>query len=170
MDITFKGKKVTLRGTPLKEGDKFPPFELVKNDMSVATEQDTGGVRIFLTVPSLDTGVCDLEVRNFNQKVAEFPDVSVYAISLDLPFAQARWCGAKGVYGVTALSDYRERSFGLATGTLIQDLYLLARAVFIVDGQGVVRYVEYVPEVSGHPDYQKVYRRLAELLREGRGK
>lgn len=170
MQITFKGEKVTLKGTRLKKGDPFPSFTLVKNDLSVATEKDFSGVRVFLTIPSLDTGVCDLEIRNFNQKASELPDVSICAVSLDLPFAQARWCGAKGVYAVTTLSDYRDRSFGMATGTLIEGINLLTRAAFVVNESNVVQYAEYVPEVANHPDYEKVYRAVSSLLQRKEGK
>lgn len=114
-------------------------------------------------MPSLDTGVCDQEVRWFNEKAAELPGVTIVAVSLDLPFAQARWCGGGGIEAVRTLSDYKERRFGKATGTYIEELALLARAVFVVDENDTVVYAEVVPEVSNHPNYEAVYQKLREL-------
>jgi thiol peroxidase len=163
MSITFRGTPITLAGTPLAAGDKLPDFSVVANDLSVVTKADTQGLRVFLTVPSLDTPVCDLEVRAFNQKAGELPGVSIYVVSMDLPFAQARWCGAAGVSAVQPLSDYRNRDFGAATGTFINELALLTRAVFIVKADDTVAYAQYVPEVSTPPDYDEIYAKLAEL-------
>ena len=101
----------------------------------------------------------------FNEKAAQYPDVKLYAVSLDLPFAQARWCGANGVNAVTTLSDYRDRDFGRVTGTLIQELSLLTRAIFLVDDDNVVRYVEYVPEITDHPDYDTLEQKLNQVIR-----
>lgn len=165
MTITFKGNPITLKGTSLGAGDKLPDFTLADNGLNPVRAGDLTGLRVFVVVPSLDTGVCDLEVKNFNKKAAELVGVSIYAVSLDLPFAQARWCGAAGVSNVKTLSDYRDRSFGLATGTLIEELALLTRAVFLVDASGTVLYAEYVPEVGNHPDYEKLYAKLAELTK-----
>ena len=138
----------------------MPDFTLTGNDLQEVRGRDLSGRRVFLTVPSLDTGVCDQEVRRFNQEAGELEGVAIYAVSLDLPFAQARWCGAAGVTAVRTLSDYRDHSFGRATGTRIEELGLLTRAVFVVDGDGRVTYAEYVPEVSSHPDYDAVLRHL----------
>lgn len=157
------GNPITFSNAPLNVGDQLPAFTLTANDLSPVASEDLTGLRVFLTVPSLDTPVCDLEVRTFNTKAAELPGVSIYAVSVDLPFAQTRWCGAAGVDVVTALSDYRDRSFGKATGTLIDGLLLLTRAVFIVDASGTVVYVQYVPEVRTAPDYDAAYAKLAEL-------
>ena len=162
--ITFKGAPLTLRGTPLKAGDPMPPFTLTDASLAEVRDTDLTGVRVFLTVPSLDTGVCDQEVRWFNEKAAELPGVTIVAVSLDLPFAQSRWCGGSGVEAVRTLSDYKDRSFGLATGTFIEELALLARAVFIVDRDGKVVYAEVVPEVADHPDYEAVFAKLRELV------
>lgn len=153
MKVTFQGGPVTLTGTEIKVGDKMPGFTIVGNDMGAVTLEDTSGVRVFLTVPSLDTPVCDLEVRTFNKRAQELGNIQVWSISMDLPFAQARWCGAAGVDAVKTASDYKDRAFGQATGTYIQELGLLARAVFVVDSSGTVVYVEYVPEVTDAPDY-----------------
>lgn len=166
MQITFQGNPVTLKGIPLKAGDQMPEFSLTDNSMRQVHSGSLKGVRVFAAVPSLDTGVCDAEIKKFNEKAAQLPGVHIYAVSCDLPFAQARWCGAEGVDKVQTLSDYKDRSFGLATGTLADGLMLLARAVFIVDEEGKVRYAEYVPEITQHPDYEAAYRVLSELTEQ----
>lgn len=165
MNITFNGSSITLKGNQLKIGDKMPDFTVCDNDLNVVKGNELSDVRIFLTVPSLDTGVCDMEVRNFNSKASELEGVSIYAVSLDLPFAQARWCGANGIKAVKTLSDYKDRNFGMATGTFIEELALLTRAVFIVNNANEIVYVEYVPEVTNHPDYDKAYSVLEELIK-----
>ena len=149
--ITFKGSPLTLQGPPLRVGDTMPGFTLTDTALTEVRDTDLCGIRVFLTVPSLDTGVCDQEVRWFNEKAAELPGVTIVAVSLDLPFAQARWCGGGGIEAVRTLSDYKERRFGKATGTYIEELALLARAVFVVDENDTVVYAEVVPEVSNHP-------------------
>jgi len=153
--VTMRGNPVTLVGEEVKVGDKARDFTVVATDLSTVTLKDTSGVRLFVTVPSLDTGVCDAEVRRFNEEAAKLPGVKIYTISMDLPFAQKRWCGAAGVENVITLSDHREASFGTQWGVLIKELRLLARAVFVVDSSNTVTYVEYVPEVTSHPDYEK---------------
>ena len=160
MVVTMQGNPVKLYGKMLKVGDKMPDFVVADNGLAEVKGSDLTGVRVFASVPSLDTGVCDMEIRRFNQKAGELPGVKIYAVSMDLPFAQARWCGAAGVSAVQTLSDYQQRSFGKATGTLIEGLELLARAVFVVDADNVIRYVEYVPEVTHHPDYDALYAAL----------
>lgn len=165
MTITFKGKPITLRGSMLKPGDKLPDFALCNPELNPVRRDDLKGLKVFAVVPSLDTGVCDLEVKAFNQKAAALPGVTIYAISLDLPFAQARWCGANGIAAVKTLSDYRDRSFGLATGTFIEELALLARAVFIVDDANTIVYAEYVPEISAPPAYDTIYAKLDALTK-----
>lgn len=163
LDITFGGGPLTLEDEQLKVGDAFPAVTVTGNDLSAVSTADTSGLRVFLTVPSLDTEVCDLEVRTFNKKAAELPGVSIYVVSADLPFAQARWCGAAGITAVTTLSDYRSGAFGHATGTYIKELDLLTRAVFIVDASGKVVYVQYLSEITNEPDYEAAYAKLAEL-------
>lgn len=165
MNITFKGKALTLIGAALQTGDTLPEFSLTDNALNPVHSRELTGIRVFLAVPSLDTGVCDLEVKTFNQKASELPGVSLYAVSLDLPFAQTRWCAAAGVEKVKTLSDYRDRSFGRATGTLIDELALLTRAVFVVDQNNKIVYAEYVPEVTEHPNYEAVYQKLKELIK-----
>jgi thioredoxin-dependent peroxiredoxin len=153
--VTMKGKPVTLLSQAVKVGQKAPDFEVTANDLSpVKFSSFAGKVCIIASVPSLDTAVCDMETRKFNEKAAELgSDVVVLTISMDLPFAQKRWCGAAGIKNVQTLSDYREASFGNAYGVLIKDLRLLARAVFVVDKKGVVRYLQIVPEIASEPDY-----------------
>ena len=152
--VTLRGNPMTLVGPELKVGDKAPDFKLVGNDMKPVTLADTAGkVRIIASVPSLDTPVCDAETRRFNQEAAQLPGVEILTVSMDLPMAQARWCGAAGVKNVRTLSDYRDRSFGPAYGVLIQEILLEARAVFVLDKDNTIRHAEYVKEVAEHPDY-----------------
>lgn len=153
MKVTFQGSPLTLEGTQLSVGDKFPDFTVTKNDLSKLTLKDTQGVRVILTVPSLDTGVCDTEVNTFNKRASEISGVSIYTISADLPFAQARWCGAAAVTSVVTASDYNERSFGASTGTFIKELALLTRAVFVLNAASEVVYVEYLEEITNEPNY-----------------
>ena len=164
MNVTMMGNPISLCGKQLEVGDKFPEFVLCDNGLNPVKSEDLKGIRVFASVPSLDTGVCDMEIRNFNKKTAELNGVHIYAVSMDLPFAQARWCGAAGVKNVQTLSDYQTHDFGRKTGTLILGLELLTRAVFVVDVNDVVKYVEYVKEVSSHPDYDKLYAEVEKLL------
>jgi len=163
--VTMKGKPVTLVGQAVKIGQKAPDFEVTANDLSpVKFSSFAGKVCIIASVPSLDTSVCDMETRKFNEKAAQLgSDVVVLTISMDLPFAQKRWCGAAGIKNVQTLSDYRDASFGNAYGVLIKDLRLLARAVFIVDKKGVVRYLQIVPEIATEPDYDAALKAVKEL-------
>ena len=153
--ITFKGNPMTLLGPDLKVGDKAPDFQVVDNGLQPVTLASSAGkIRIISSVPSLDTPVCDTETRRFNQEAAALPDsIVVLTVSLDLPFAQKRWCGAAGIEKVTTLSDYRERSFGNAYGVVIKELLLLGRAIFLVDANNTIRYIQIVPEVTSEPDY-----------------
>ena len=165
MTVTFKGNPITLCGKQLQPGDSMPDFTLTDNKLQLVRGKDLSGVRVFLTIPSLDTGVCDQEVRRFNEAAAAFPAVNIYAVSLDLPFAQSRWCGAAGVEQVQTLSDYRDHSFGKATGTRMEELGLLTRAVILVDNDGTVAYAEYVPEVTSHPNYDAALEALRKISR-----
>ncbi|MFH1915313.1 MAG: thiol peroxidase [Pseudomonadota bacterium] len=153
--VTLKGNPVTLVGPEIKPGDTAPDFAVVANDMTGRTLADYAGkVLIIAAVPSLDTPVCDMETRRFNTEAAGLgADVTILTVSMDLPFAQARWCGAAGVEAVQTLSDHRDASFGLAWGVLIKEVRLLSRAVFVVGKDGKVAYVEYLREVSAEPDY-----------------
>lgn len=154
-NVTFKGNSVTLLGNEVKAGDKAPDFTVLANDLSEVTLNDTKGqVRLIATVPSLDTGVCDAEVRRFNEEAAKLDNVKVLTVSVDLPFAQKRWCGAAGIENVQTLSDHRDLSFGEAYGVAIKELRLLTRAVFVIDSNDTVTYVEYVSEATNHPNYE----------------
>ena len=153
MKVTFKGNEITLVGTEVKVGDTMPDFTVTNNSLDSVTFKATKGVRVFLAVPSIDTPVCDLEVRTFNQRASEVDNVTIYTVSMDLPFAQSRWCGAEGVNNVVTLSDYKDRSFGNNTGTYIKELGLLTRAVFVVGSDNKVSYVEHVSEVTEAPNY-----------------
>lgn len=156
--ITMKGNPLTLLGTPVQVGQAAPDFTVVANDLSPVKLSDYRGKTVILSaVPSLDTGVCDKETRRFNEEAADFgDDVVVLTISMDLPFAQARWCGAAGIDRVVTLSDYQQADFGTKYGILIKDLRLLARQVMVIDADGVIRHVQLVPEVAQEPDYQAV--------------
>ena len=154
--VTMKGKPLPLVGKMPAIGQAAPEFIALANDLSeVALSSLRGRIVVILSVPSLDTRVCDTETRRFNEAAAELgPGVKILAISVDLPFAQARWCGAAGVKAVQTLSDHREMAFGRAYGVWIKPLRLLARAVFVIDVSGVIRYSQLVDEVSDEPDYQ----------------
>jgi thiol peroxidase len=153
--ITLRGNPFTLVGPEVRVGDKAPDFVAVKGDLSPFQFSETSGkVRIISSVPSLDTPVCDAQTRRFNEEVTNLPGVEVYTLSMDLPFAQKRWCGAADANHIVTLSDYREASFGQAYGTLIKELRLDARAVFVVDANDVVQHAEYVGEIASHPNYE----------------
>ena len=153
--VTFKGNPVTLLGPALKVGDKAPEFRVVDATLAAVTLADSKGkTRIISAVPSIDTPVCDAETRRFNEEAAKLPEnVVVLTISMDLPFAQKRWCAATGVERVTLLSDYQERSFAQAYGVLIKELGLLSRSIFVVDTDDIIRHIEHVPEITAEPDY-----------------
>ncbi|MCF8564963.1 thiol peroxidase [Alicyclobacillus tolerans] len=154
--VTFGGKPVTLVGPEIKVGDSAPNFEVLANDRSTVTlDNSKGKVRLISVVPSLDTGVCDAQTRRFNEEAANLGDkVAILTISADLPFAQKRWCGAAGIEQVQTLSDHLSMSFGTAYGTYMKEHRLECRAVFVVDSNDKVTYAQYVPEVTQHPDYE----------------
>ncbi len=171
--VTLAGEPLTLLGPELKVGQKAPDFKLVApydrvENSAGATEvelaQSKGKVRLISVVPSLDTPVCDLQTQRFEEEAGNFQQIAFYTISMDLPFAQARYCGAKNVTLMEVLSDYREGSFGRAYGVLIKELNLLTRAIFVVDKDDTVRYVQYVKEVSQHPDYDAALTALRGLV------
>ena len=152
---TMRGNPLTLIGPELKPGDTAPDFTLVDNSLKPVTLKDTGKhVRIISVVPSLDTPVCDAQTKRFNEEAAKLPDVDILTVSMDLPFAQKRWCGAFGVDKVKMLSDHREGSFGTAYGTLIKDMRIESRAIFVIDQNNKIRHVEYVKEVADFPNYE----------------
>jgi thiol peroxidase len=164
--ITFKGNPMTLLGPELKAGDPAPGFTVVDTALNpVNLDSYAGKIKVLSAVPSLDTPVCDMETRRFNQEAAGLPDrVAVLTISLDLPFAQKRWCGAAGIDRVVTLSDYQERSFALAFGVLIKELKLLSRSIFVIDEANVIRYIQHVAEVTHEPDYGAVLAAVRGLL------
>lgn len=154
--VTMRGNPLTLVGPEIKVGQKAPAFTAVGKGLAqVSSDQFKGKVTLISAVPSLDTPVCDAETRRFNEEASKLPgDVQIVTLSMDLPFAQARWCGAAGVDKVTTLSDWQTADFGQKYGALIKELHLLARAVFVVDKNDNVTYVQYVKEVTEHPDYE----------------
>lgn len=164
--VTMKGNPLTLLGPEIREGDAAPDFRVLDNDLNQVTLQGLQDkVLIISSVPSLDTPVCDMETRRFNNEASNLgSEVKILTVSMDLPFAQKRWCGAAGVDRVLTLSDHREASFGLNYGVLIKELRLLARAVFIVDESRTVRYVQLVGEATEEPDYDSVLNKARELL------
>jgi len=152
---TMRGKPLTLVGPELKPGDKAPDFEVLDNTLQPVNLATTGhAVRIFSVVPSLDTPVCDAQTKRFNEEAAKLPGVEIYTISMDLPFAQKRWCGAFGIDKIKMLSDHRAGSFGERYGTLIKELRIESRAIFVIDKDNTIKHVEYVKEVAEHPNYE----------------
>jgi thioredoxin-dependent peroxiredoxin len=152
---TLKGNPLRLAGPELKAGDQAPNFEVVDGNLQMVNLEETGnGVRIFSVVPSLDTPVCDAQTKRFENEAEKLSNVRIYTISMDLPFAQKRWCGNFGINRVTMLSDHRTGSFGEHYGTLIPDLRIESRAIFVLDGNNKLRHVEYVKEVGEHPNYE----------------
>ena len=163
--ITMKGNPLTLVGEALKVGQVAPDAVVLDNGLApVKLSSFKGKTCILVSVPSLDTPVCDLESRRFNEEATRLgQDVAIFVISMDLPFAQKRWCGAAGATKIQTLSDHRDASFGQAFGVLIKELRLLARAIFVVDKQGIIRYIQIVKEVTQEPDYQEVLDALKKL-------
>lgn len=155
-NITFKGTGITLEGNQLEVGDTLKKCVLVGNDLNEVELTETNGVRVILSVPSIDTPVCDTEVRRFNKEIESLHNAHCYTVSMDLPFAQSRWCGAAGISRVTTLSDYKYRSFGDTTGTYIKELGLLTRASFVVDENNKIIFAEYLDEVANEPSYDKI--------------
>ena len=156
--VTLQGNPMTLVGSPVESGDTAPNATVLDGDLSpVSLASFTGKIRVLLTVPSVDTSVCDAEVRRFNQEAAALgDDVVVLAVSMDLPFAQQRWCGAAGIDRVKVLSDHRDAAVGLAYGVLMEEVRLLARAVFVIDRTDRVCHSQLVREVADAPDYDAV--------------
>ena len=164
--VTFQDNPLTLLGNEVTVGQPAPDVELVANDLSSVRLSDfKGKVCVLTSVPSLDTPVCDTETRRFNEAAGAMGGaVKVLTVSMDLPFAQARWCGAAGVENVQTLSDHRDAAFGESYGVLIKGLRLLARAVFVVDTEGIIRYEEIVKEVTDEPDYDAALKAAKDLL------
>src|SRR3984893_3144355 len=165
---TMRGKPLTLVGPELKAGEKAPNFEAVNDGLQPVDLEKTGHVvRIFSVIPSLDTPVCDAQTKRFNEEAGKLPGVEIYTISMDLPFAQKRWCGAFGIDKVKMLSDHRTGSFGEHYGTLIKDLRIESRAIFVLDKDNTLKHVEYVKEVAEHPNYDAALNAARSLSQQG---
>lgn len=163
--VTVKGNPLTLLGTELKTGDKAPDFTVLDGDLKeVGLKDFTGKIKLISVTPSLDTPVCDIQARRFNQEMAKLPeDIVILNISMDLPFAISRFCTIAEIDKVKAFSDHREASFGNAYGVLIKELRLLARSIFVVDRNDLIKYIEIVPELTDHPDYDKALESVKKL-------
>ena len=163
--VTFMGNPLTLVGNEVKVGDRAPDFFVLNNDLSpVQFSSYRGKICILSSVPSLDTPVCDIETRKFNEEAGKLGEkVQILTISMDLPFAQKRWCGSAGVKKIQTLSDHREAQFGIAYGVLIKELRLLARAVFLIDPKGSLQYYQLVKEITHEPDYEEVWSELKKI-------
>jgi thiol peroxidase len=163
--VTMGGDPITLIGKEIKVGDKAPDFTALKNDLSPYSLKDAGeGVKIISVVPSLDTGVCELQTINFNETATELGNVTILTLSVDLPFAQGRFCSANSIDKVITLSDHKDLSFGMNYGFVIEELRLLSRGIVILDKDNMVKYVEYVKEVTDHPNYDKAIEELKKLI------
>ena len=164
--VTMGGKPLELSESMVKVGDKAPDFTALDNNMGEFKLSSTRGkVRIRSAVTSLDTSICDIETRRFNEEAAKLgEEVQILTISMDLPFAQKRWCAAAGIEQVKTLSDHKDAAFGLAYGMLIPSIRLLARAIFVLDGDDVIRYIQVVPEIAQEPDYEAVLLAVKELI------
>ena len=166
----LRGNPLPLAGPELKPGDKAPDFSVVDSSLKPVTLAETGnGVRIFSVVPSLDTPVCDAQTKRFEDEAGKLPDVKIFSISMDLPFAQKRWCGSFGVEKVAMLSDHRDGSFGQHYGTLIPDLRIESRAIFVIDPGNELKHVEYVREVGEHPNYEAALEAAQSALKVAAG-
>ncbi|MFC4812289.1 thiol peroxidase [Paenibacillus sp. GCM10023250] len=163
---TFKGNPLTLIGPELKVGDQAPDFQLNKSLVDVVSLKDYAGkVKLISVVPSIDTGVCDAQTRRFNEEASKFGDnVVILTVSADLPFAQARWCGAAGVDRVVLLSDYKNNNFGEAYGVLIKEFALDMRAIFVIDANDKIQYIEVLSEMTEHPNYENALNALRALV------
>jgi len=165
--VTFKGTRLTLTGKQVKEGGRAPDFKLISQDLKEVSLSDFDGkIKIINFSPSLDTPVCDLQVKEFNKKAAGInPDVVVIGVSKDLPFAQARFCSVNEIKNEIVLSDYRSSSFGLNYGFLIKELNLLARGTLIIDKNRRIRYIQVVDEITHSVDFDQVFSKLQEVLK-----
>lgn len=165
--VKVKGNPVILLGEEIKVGQSAPNFTVLDNNLKEVKSGEYGGkIRLIASVPSLDTPVCDAEIHNFNKEAANISkDIVIIFISMDLPFAQKRFCQDNDIDNVKTFSDHRDTDFGLKYGVLIKELRLLSRAIFIIDKAGAVKYVEYVPELSSHPDYQAALSALKNLAK-----
>lgn len=164
VQVTFQGNPVTLVGKQVNVGDVAPDFTVLSNALEEKSLSDyKGSVKLINVVPSLDTEICSLQTKRFNEEASDLGDLHILTISMDLPFAQSRWCGAEGIERVETLSDHRSGDFGRNYGVLIEELRLLARAIFVLNEEEKITYVEYVKEVGSHPDYEKVLNHLRSI-------
>jgi thiol peroxidase len=166
VSITMRGKPLVLAGKDIAIGDKAPEFTCLDGNLNEVRLKDFAGkIKVISVTPSLDTPVCDLQLRRFNHEAAVMPeDVVVLNVSMDLPFAISRFCAVAGIDKARALSDHRDASFGNAYGVLMRELRLLARSIFIIDKDNIVRYKEIVPEQTNHPDYDKALEALGRVF------
>jgi thiol peroxidase len=164
--VTIKGNPLTIIGNELRVGDRAPEFSVLDADLKEVHLSDfKGKIKLISVTPSLDTPVCDMQARRFNQEAAKLPeDVVVLNISMDLPFAISRFCTTAGIDRVKAYSDHRDASFGNSFGVLIKELRLLARSIFIIDRNDTIRYIEIVPDLTEQPDYDKALEKVRELI------
>jgi thiol peroxidase len=167
--VTFLGNPLTLVGKPLSPGDPAPDATVLKQDLTPVRIHDYKGQTLLISVvPSLDTSVCSAQTKRFNEEASRLPEaVKVLTVSMDLPFAQKRFCGVENIDRVEVLSDHREGAFGQAYGVLVKELRILSRAVFVIDPQGIVRYAEYVPEITQHPNYEAALEAARTLAHQG---
>jgi thiol peroxidase len=166
--VMHKGLSLTVVGDKLKVGNKAPNFEVSDNLFSpemVSFAESAGKVRLINVVVSVNTGVCDPQIRRFSEEIGKYgDDVVCYTVSVDLPIAQETWCSSAGIENIKMVSDYRDMAFGKAYGTYVKELRIEQRSVFIVDADDTVRYVEYVPEIGQHPDYDAALAALADVV------
>ncbi|CAM3173335.1 thiol peroxidase [Streptobacillus felis] len=164
MKVTMGGNPITLIGSVVKVGQKAPEFKAVKGDLSEFKLSDYLGKKIVLTsFPSIDTGICAMQAARFNQEIGKFDDAVLITISNDLPFALNRYCGANGIDNAITISDHKDVDFGMKYGMLIEELRLLARAVFVIDKEGNIAYMEVCPEIKSEPNYEKALEVLKRL-------
>lgn len=163
---TVKGNPLTLLGKEIKIGQKAPSFKVLNTELNDALSDDfRDKIRLIASVPSLDTPVCDLEIKRFNKEAVKLSkELVIIFISMDLPFAQKRFCQANEIKEVVTFSDYRDADFGLKYGVLTKELRLLSRAIFIIGKDDIVRYVEYVPELTSHPNYDAALDALKQVV------
>ncbi len=164
--VTLGGRSLTLVGREIKVGDRAPAFTVIGNDWSTVRFESLGGKPTLISsILSVNTGVCDAEIRRFNQEAGKLGEAArFFTISTDLPCSQAIWCGNAGVQNVKTYADHLDTSFGLAYGTLVKEIRVLSRAIFVVDRNGIVQHVEYVPEIGQHPDYDKAMAAINKLI------
>jgi len=164
LNITFNGNPMTVHGTQLRVGNKAPDFSVTKTDLSDISLSDLSGIKLISVAPSLDTSVCQKQTRKFNEEVSSLDGVTLMTVSLDLPFAQARWCGAEGLENSLTVSDYRNRDFTTKYALLIEELKLLTRAVLVLDKDNNVMYVEYLKEIANEPNYEEALKVVKSLI------